>query len=930
MKQKLADLLNIPRLQSALDSLYIASKIPSAVIDNEGIIHTGSGWQDVCTKFHRVHPETRKRCVESDLYITDHIHEANPSITYKCPHGLVDSATPIFIEGEHIGNVFTGQLFLEEPDLDHFRAQAKAFGFDEEKYIDAVKKVPIITEQAFQENLAFVAHLTGMLAEMGLKRARETEADKRLRESEERYRAIVDGLPDVVMRFDRDGRHLFVSENVSNVVNLPAAQFIGKTHSELGYPETQIRFWEEAIRGVFDSGAPYETEFTLEGNQGPVIFNWRLVPERDAQGIVRSVLSFKRDITEHRRAEESLRESEAKYRSLFEHMQEGCAYCKMIFENGHPVDFIYVSVNAAFGTLTGLKDVAGKRVSEVIPGIRSSDPSLFETYGRVARTGKPEKVEIFVEALQHWFSISAYSPEPGYFVAVFDIITDRKRSEEVARREISLRNVLLDNLPCIALIMKKQTREIVACNDLAKKYGAVIGESCYDTLGTPDSPCPFCLAPKIWETGESKQVEVEYMGKFWHGIWVPFSEDLFVHYIFEITDRKRGEREREKLQAQLQQAMKMEAIGRLAGGVAHDFNNLLTVITGYSELMLQKIGEESPLHGQVAEIKRAGERAASLTQQLLAFSRKQIIDPKVVRLDRLVAEMHKMLTRLIGEDIELHANTGKSLGSVKVDPGQFGQILMNLVVNARDAMPGGGKIVIETANVDLDEGYCATHRYVTPGRFVMLAISDTGEGMSDEVKARIFEPFFTTKERGSGTGLGLATTYGIVKQAGGSIEAYSEVGIGTTFRIYLPRVEEEAVKPEKVGRPADVPGGTETVLLVEDEGILRSLCVQILERLGYKVLQARDGTEALAVAQGYGERIDLLLTDVVMPGMNGADLARQLVPHNLGMQVLFMSGYTEDVISHHGVLDEDVSFIGKPYTPLVLARKVREVLDKAR
>ena len=829
MRHQLADLLNIPRLQSALDSLYIASKIPSAVIDNEGIIHTGSGWQDICTKFHRVHPEARKRCIESDLYITGHIQEANPSITYKCPHGLVDSATPIFIEGEHIGNVFTGQLFLEEPDLDHFRAQAKAFGFDEEIYLDAVKKVPIITEQALQKNLAFVAHLTGMLAEMGLKRAREMEAEKRLRESEERYRAVVDGLPDVVMRFDRDGRHLFVSDNVSRVVDLPAAQFIGKTHSELGFPETQIRFWEEAIRGVFDSGAPYETEFTLEGNQGPVIFNWRLVPERDAQGIVRSVLSFKRDITDHRRAEEkllqsekkvlesqyllqavvdgttdaifvkdlqgryrlfnnaassytrktmvevignddttlfsadearaimegdrgviasgktstyeehltttrgkkvtflstkgpmfdecgnvnglfgisrditgqkqaeeSLRESEAKYRSLFEHMQEGCAYCKMIFVNGDPVDFIYVSVNAAFEALTGLKDVVGKRVSEVIPGIRSSDPSMFETYGRVARTGKPEKVEIFVEALQQWFSISAYSPDQGYFVAVFDIITDRKRSEEVARREISLRNVLLDNLPCIALIMKKQTREIVACNDLAKKYGAVIGKSCYDTLGVPDSPCPFCLAPEIWETGESNQVEVEYMGKFWHGIWVPFSEDLFVHYIFEITDRKRAEAEKEKLQAQLQQAMKMEAIGRLAGGVAHDFNNLLTVITGYSELMLQRLGEESPMHGQVEEIKRAGERAASLTQQLLAFSRKQIIEPKVLQLDSLVAEMHKMLTRLIGEDIELHAATGKSLGSVKVDPGQFHQILMNLVVNARDAMPGGGKITIET------------------------------------------------------------------------------------------------------------------------------------------------------------------------------------------------------------------------------------------
>ena len=312
MKNQLEDLLDIPRLQCALDSLYASSKIPSAIIDNDGKVHTGSGWQDVCTKFHRVHPEARKRCIESDTYIADHIREANPSITYKCPHGLVDAATPIIIEGEHIGNVFTGQLFLEAPDLDSFRAQAKAFGFDEETYIEAVNKVPIISEKAFQENLAFIAHLTGMLAEMGRKRAREKEAEKRLRESEERYRAVVEGLPDVVMRFDRDGRHLFVSDNVNNVVDLPVEQFIGKTHCELGFPEAQSRYWEEAIRGVFDSGAPYETEFTLEGKQGPVIFNWRLVPERDAQGMVQSVLSFKRDITEHRRAEEKLRQSEKK------------------------------------------------------------------------------------------------------------------------------------------------------------------------------------------------------------------------------------------------------------------------------------------------------------------------------------------------------------------------------------------------------------------------------------------------------------------------------------------------------------------------------------------------------------------------------------------------------------------------------------------
>ncbi len=335
------------------------------------------------------------------------------------------------------------------------------------------------------------------------------------------------------------------------------------------------------------------------------------------------------------------------------------------------------------------------------------------------------------------------------------------------------------------------------------------------------------------------------------------------------------------------------------------------------------------MRGEAEEIKRAGERAASLTQQLLAFSRKQIIEPKVLHLDSLVAEMHKMLTRLIGEDIVLQATTGKSPGSVKVDPGQFQQILMNLVVNARDAMPDGGKIVIETANVDLDEGYCTLHPYVTPGRFVMLSVSDTGMGMSEEVKARIFEPFFTTKERGSGTGLGLATTYGAVHQAGGSIEVYSEVGIGTTFKIFLPRVEEQVITLVNNDIPTDLPGGTETVLIVEDEGMLRNLCVQILEQLGYRVLQARNGTEAIAEVQGYDDRIDLLLTDVVMPGMNGSELATHLVLHNPEMKVLFTSGYTEDVISYHGVLAEGVSFIGKPYTTSSLARKVREVLGKA-
>jgi len=294
-----------------------------------------------------------------------------------------------------------------------------------------------------------------------------------------------------------------------------------------------------------------------------------------------------------------------------------------------------------------------------------------------------------------------------------------------------------------------------------------------------------------------------------------------------------------------------------------------------------------------------------------------------------MAEMNRMLTRLIGENIELKTIPGKDLGLVKVDAGQFEQILVNLAVNARDAMPDGGKVVIETSNAELDEDYCSRHPYVTPGRFVMVAVSDTGHGMSAEVKEHIFEPFFTTKPKGSGTGFGLSTTYGAVKQAGGSIEVYSEVGVGTTIRIYLPRVEGKPPEIAGADRPGTLRGGTETVLLVEDEEIVRKLAVRVLDELGYRVLQAGNGDEAITLALGCGERIDLLLTDVVMPGMSGRELANRLTQVHPGTRVLFTSGYTDDAIVHHGVLDEGVAFLGKPYTLSALARKVREVLGKA-
>jgi signal transduction histidine kinase/PAS domain-containing protein len=390
------------------------------------------------------------------------------------------------------------------------------------------------------------------------------------------------------------------------------------------------------------------------------------------------------------------------------------------------------------------------------------------------------------------------------------------------------------------------------------------------------------------------------------------------------------EREREK-EEQLRQSQKMEAVGKLAGGVAHDFNNLLTAINGYSDLSLRRLEDNHPLRRNIEEIKKAGERAASLTRQLLAFSRKQVLQPVVLDLNSVIVEMFKMLQRLIGEDIDLLPVLDPSLGQVKADPGQIQQVLMNLAVNARDAMPRGGKLTIKTANIYIDEEYAGRHISVKPGHYVVLSISDTGCGMDAEIQARIFDPFFTTKEVGKGTGLGLSTVYGIVKQSGGNIWVYSEVERGTTFKIYLPRADQAAVEINHDEKIAQAPAvGTETVLLVEDEEVVRNMTREILEMSGYKVVEAVNGIDGLKVCKEHDGVIQLMLTDVVMPQMGGRALAEQAVKLRPEMRVLYMSGYAEDAIVHHGVLDKGMAFIEKPFTPDVLTGKIREILDSAQ
>lgn len=395
----------------------------------------------------------------------------------------------------------------------------------------------------------------------------------------------------------------------------------------------------------------------------------------------------------------------------------------------------------------------------------------------------------------------------------------------------------------------------------------------------------------------------------------------------DVTERKKAEEALHESEERLRQAQKMEAVGQLAGGVAHDFNNLLAVIIGYADLVLRRMPrDDERTHQQIEEIKKAGNRAKSLTTQLLAFSRKQVMQPKVLDLNGVVKDLDNMLRRLIGEHIEMRTVLSDDLGSVKADPGQIEQVLLNLAVNARDAMPNGGSLTIETSNVELDGGYTQTHRFVEAGSYVMIAVSDSGSGMSAELQSRIFEPFFTTKEKGKGTGLGLATVYGIVKQSGGSIWVYSEVGQGTTFKIYLPRVDEVATACEAAATAKEQLSGTETILLVEDEEAVRQMAREILKSNGYHVLHANDGNHAMQVAGQYEGAIDVMVTDVVMPHLGGRELAEKLSRARPDMRVLYMSGYTDDAIVHHGVLDGRAAFLEKPFTPDALALKVREVL----
>ena len=793
-------------------------------------------------------------------------------------------------------------------------------------------------------------------------------AEQQLRETLSLLSATLESTADGILVVDREGQVTSFNRKFAQLWRLPDGllgsrdddRLIAYVLEQLTDPDAFV----VKIRELY--GRPDASSFDILTFKDGRVYERYSQPQMIGGHAVGRVWSF-RDVTERRRAE---RLQQATYRiadaaSAARSVQDLLAAVHRTVGELMPATNFYVALYdeatriISFPYFVDEIDEAfepkpwGKGLTEYV--IRTGQPLLAtpDVYRDMERRGE---VELIGAPSLDWVGVplklgdttigvlvvQTYTEGVRYGERERDILQfvstqvaraiERARADEQLRRSETRYRLLFESNPEAMFVYDPGTLRFLAVNEAAvARYGWTREEFLRMTLPDvrPPSEIPrleAALAAQdrgaatVSDTKHRKKdgslIDVEVLSD-----WIEF-EGRRARLVLakDVTERLR-------LEEQLRQSQKMEAIGQLAGGIAHDFNNLLAAILGFCGLLERQVGANAQMRGDVAEIRHAAGRAAELTRKLLAFGRRQMLAPRVLDLNGLVADLDKMLRRVIGEHIELVTQLDPELAPVKADLGQLEQVILNLVVNARDAMPQGGRVSIQTANTDLDLAYADTHAPVVPGRYVLLAVSDTGTGMHPEAKAHLFEPFFTTKEVGKGTGLGLATVYGIVKQSGGYIWVYSESGSGTSVKIYLPR-SDQPVQP--VPRPpvlAGLPTGTETVLVVEDAEAIRSLARKVLTAQGYTVLEAGDGVEALQIAERHTGMLHLVLTDVVMPGMSGRELAQRLAPLRPQLKLLYMSGYTGDAVVHRGVLEDGLPFLAKPFTPEDLASKVRDVLD---
>ena len=747
----------------------------------------------------------------------------------------------------------------------------------------------------------------------------------------------VEQSPASVFITDPGGTIQYVNRKFTEVTGYSAAEAVGQTprilKSGLTPPERYHSLWSTVA-----AGNTWRSEIQNRRKNGNLYWDSVVVsPIRNALGEIEHFLAVQEDVTERRMAEQKLRERDERFQQLAENIKE-----VFFIQDAQYRETVYISpaYEKAWGrTCQSLYDNPKSFFDPVPPDDRVRLLASIARNQSGEDAGDVEFRVIRPDGEVRWMLAHAVPirNERGEVYRIAGVcldITERRLAQDALRANEARLRMLFETVHLIVLGLDADGRVNYVNPYMLKLTGythdEAVGADYFERFVPQAQRAELIRAfrelkegdhahyqnPIVTKAGEERMIS-------WHNIVVRDPEGRATGTLSIGEDITQDTR----LEQQYRQAQKMEAVGRLAGGVAHDFNNLLTAIFGYTDLLSEDLAPDHPGRSDLQEIKTAATRAAALTRQLLTFSRQQVLQPVVLNLNDVVEEIQKMLDRLLGEDVQLHATLAADLGNVRADAGQIEQVIMNLAVNARDAMPTGGKVTIETANVDLMAEYATTHPLVLPGRFVMLAVSDTGVGMDEATKAKVFEPFFTTKETGKGTGLGLATVYGIVKQSGGFIWLYSEPGKGTAFKVYLPRVDEPVDSvvqaPDRVGTVT----GTETLLVAEDDDLLRPLTQQLLTKLGYRVLVARDAAEALAIARAYKDEIHLLVSDVVMPGGGGFQLAKQLHTERPTLSVLYVSGYTDEAVVRHGLLERGLNYLQKPFTPAALARRIRDVLD---
>jgi hypothetical protein len=755
--------------------------------------------------------------------------------------------------------------------------------------------------------------------------------EQRLQQGNAYLNALVSSSPLAIVGLDPEGRVTLANPAFERIFGYEAANIVGKRLDDFiaspRFVEEACEFTARVTRG--ESIHATTRRARADGTETDVeLFGVPLV--MDGQAFSAYVLY--QDISERKRGEEALAHERDLLQALMDNMPD-----RIYFKDAQSR---FTRINLAHARSLGLAspdEAIGKSDFDVSPRERAQQ--YFADEQEILRSGQPliGKIQKYERPGGVRYSSVTKVPmldkdgRPAGIAGISRDVTDWIQAEEALRESETRYRVLFDNSPYPMFVCDQETLAYLAVNEAAvRQYGYSAEEFATMTAADlrPEEEMPRLrerLAASNLESlltrhrkKDGTLIDVETNARE-----VTFGgRRAYMVLAADVTEKR-------QLEERLRQSQKMEAVGRLAGGVAHDFNNLLTVIIGYSDLLRERLGSNDGLCRAAEEIHKAAERGASLTHQLLAFSRRQVLQPKVLHLNSVVADIEKLLRRLIGEDVELVTALDPSLGLVKADPGQIEQVVLNLAVNARDAMPNGGRLTIESKNADLDETYSTGHYSVQPGRYVMLAVSDSGCGMGSEVMAHLFEPFYTTKELGKGTGLGLATVYGILKQSGGYIWVYSEPGQGTTFKVYLPRIDQPAgsVQPAVPAGGRELQQGTETVLLVEDEAMVRQLVQEVLQRNGYSVMAARDGDEAMKLSSEHAGPIHLLLTDVVMSGMSGRELVQRLSRLRPETSVLFMSGYTDDSIVKQGILEAGAAFLQKPFSAQLLTRTVRQVLD---